>query len=109
MFGNINPAKMQAMMKQLGIKQDEIPAKRVIIEQENSKIIINNPNVVKIDMKGQESWQITGEASEEASTPSISEEDIKIIVEKTGASEAKARQALEKTGDLAEAILELSE
>jgi len=30
-------------------------------------------------------------------------------VEKTGVSEEKAKETLEKTGDLAEAILELSE
>jgi len=38
----------------------------------------------------------------------ISDQDIKTIIEKTGASESEAKQALEKTGDLAEAILELS-
>ena len=42
MFGGIDPKKMQAMMKQMGIKQEEIDAKRVIIEKSDGRIIIEN-------------------------------------------------------------------
>ena len=109
MFGGINPKKMQAMMKQMGISQDEIPAERVIIEKKDgSKITINNPNVVKMTMQGQDNFQITGDVSEETEAPSISEEDIQTIMEKTNCSEQDAKDALEKTGDLAEAIMALS-
>ena len=109
MLGGLNPKKMQAMMKQMGISQEEIDASKVIIEKEdNSKIIINNPSVTKVKMQGQESFQIAGEISEEIAEVGISEEDIKTIMEKTGVSEEKAKETLEKTGDLAEAILELS-
>ena len=109
MFGGMNPKKMNAMMKQLGIAQEEISASRVIIEKsDGNKIIISNPNVSKIKMQGQETWQILGDASEESAEPEISEEDIQTIIEKTGCSEEKAKKTLEKTGDLAEAILELS-
>ena len=106
MFPGLNPKKMQAMMKQMGISQEEIDASRVIIEKnDNSKIVIENPSVTKINMQGQESFQVSGNIHEETG---FSENDIKTIVEKTGCSEKKARDALEKTGDLAEAILELS-
>jgi len=114
MFGGINPKKMQGMMKQLGIAQEEIEAERVIIEKADGKIIINNPRVVKIKMQGQESFQITGEVSvsegdEEGGGVGVSEEDIKQVSEKTGKSEDEARKALEDSnGDLAEAILALS-
>lgn len=109
MLPNMNPKKMQAMMKQMGISQEEIDAYRVIIEKsDDSKIIIENPSVIKIKMQGQESFQISGEAREEAEE-GISEEDVKTVIEKTGATEENARNALEKTGDLAEAILELSD
>ena len=109
MFGGIDPKKMQAMMKQMGISQKEIDASRVIIEKnDNSRIIINNPNVIKMNMQGQDNFQITGDVSEETGEVGVSEEDIKTIMEKTGCSEKQARKALEKTGDLAEAILELS-
>ena len=109
MFGGLDPKKMQAMMKQMGIAQEEIPASRVIIEKtDNTKIIVENPSVTKIKMQGQETFQIAGDISEETAEIGISEEDIKTIIEKTGASEEKAKKSLEKTGDLAEAILELS-
>jgi len=109
MFGGINPKKMQAMMKQMGISQQDIDASRVIIEKnDNSKIIIENPNVVKVNMQGQDSFQITGDIQEETEEVGVSEDDINTIVEKTGVSKEKAKETLEKTGDLAEAILELS-
>ena len=106
MFGGIDPKKMQAMMKQMGISQEEISAEKVIIEKnDGQKIIIEEPSVMKMNMQGQESFQISGKVVEESQ---ISEEDIKTIIEKTGCSEKEARESLEKTGDLAESILELS-
>ena len=109
MFGGIDPKKMAAMMKQMGIKQEEIAAERVIIEKSDGKIIIENPNVQKIVMQGQESWQITGTAREENVEEGVTEDDIKMVMEKTGASEKEARAALEETGDIAEAIVKLSD
>ena len=108
MFGGVDPKKMQAMMKQMGIKQEEVEAVRVVIEKSDGKIVIDNPNVVKITMQGQESWQITGEAREEAA--GISEEDVAIVAEKTGKSKKEALKALEAAeGDIASAIVALSE
>ena len=106
-LGGLNPKKMQAMMKQLGLSQEEINALRVIIEKENSRIIIENPSVTKIEMNGQESFQISGDTREESGFI-ISEEDIKTIMEKTGAPEKQARKVLEETHDIADAILKLS-
>jgi nascent polypeptide-associated complex subunit alpha len=104
--GGFDPKKMKSMMKQLGINQEEVEAKRVIIERADGKTIIDNPSVQKIDMKGQESWQITGEAREEGL--GVSEEDIKLVMEKAGTTREKAKKALEETGDIAEAIVKLS-
>jgi len=110
MFPGLNPKKMQGMMKQLGIAQEEISASKVTIEKtDGNKIIIENPSVTKIKMQGQQTYQIIGEEHEESSAPTISTEDIKTVAEKTGKSEDEAKQALEETGDLAEAILKLSE
>lgn len=104
MFGGLDPKKMQAMMKQMGIKQEEIAATRVVIEREDGTTVIENPHVVKIVMQGQESWQIAGEAREE----SVSKEDVRMVMEKTGASEERAREALESaSGDIAQAIIDL--
>lgn len=107
-LGGLNPKKMQAVMKQLGMEQEEIDTSRVIIEKtDNTKLIFDNPSVTKITMQGQETFQIIGKPREESSE--FSEQDIKTIMEKTGCSEKQAKSTLEKTGDLAEAILELSE
>ena len=108
MFPNLDPKKMQAVMKQMGIGQEEIPASKVIIEKENgSKLIINNPSVTKIKMQGQESFQITGEV-EESKKENFSEEDIKILMQKTNCNRKEAEETLSETQDLAEAILKLS-
>lgn len=108
MLGGLNPKKMQGMMKQLGIKQEDIDASKVTIEKnDGSKIVINNPTVAKITMQGQNSYQISGDESEEEE--GISEDDVKLVVEKTGKSEDEARKALEETNDIAEAIVKLSE
>ena len=108
MFGGIDPKKMAGMMKQLGIKQEEIPASRVVIEGPDKNIIIDNPSVQKVEMQGQETYQIAGAAREESREVGISEDDVKLVVEKTGKSEAEAKEALEETGDIAEAIVKLS-
>lgn len=109
MFPGLDPKKMQTVMKQMGIAQEEISASKIIIKKtDDTKIIIENPSVVKIKMQGQESFQITGDSHEEESAPSISEDDIKMVVEKTNCTKEQAKEVLEKTGDLAEAILELS-
>lgn len=105
MFGGIDPRRMQAMMKQMGIENKEIVAKRVIIETEDKKIIIENPNVTQIAMQGQRTFQIMGEIKEESL---ISKEDIDMVVEATNKTQEEAKQALEKfEGDIAKAISSL--
>lgn len=106
-----NPKQMQGMLKKMGISQEDVSAEKVIIEKtDGDKIIIENPSITKIKMQGNESFQITGDISEESGDEGISEEDIKTIIEKTGVSEETAKKTLEKNnGDLAETILELSE
>jgi nascent polypeptide-associated complex subunit alpha len=106
--GGLDPKKMKAMMKQMGINQEEIEASRVIIEQDGKKIVISEPSVQKITMQGQTSFQIAGEISEEAE--GIKEEDVAMVAEKTGKTKAEAKKALEEAnGDIAEAIVNLGE
>jgi nascent polypeptide-associated complex subunit alpha len=110
MFGGVNPAQMKAMMKQMGIKQEEIDASKVIIEKADGsgKIVIEPANVQKIVMQGQESWQVTGQAHEETSEVEFSDEDITLVMEKTGKSKKEVQAALKKTKDIADAIVQLS-
>lgn len=112
MFPGINPRQMQQAMKKMGIQQTEIPATEVIIKTEDKEIIISNPSVQKVNMMGQESFQISGNVEERelSSQPEISEDDIKTVMDQTGSDSETARKALEEAnGDLAEAILKLKE
>ena len=97
---------MEKMMKQMGIQTVEIPATEVIIKTPEKELIISNPQVSKVTMGGQETFQIAGDVSER-SQEKFSKEDIQMIVEQTGCSEEEAAGALEETGDIAEAILKL--
>ncbi|MBN1940962.1 MAG: nascent polypeptide-associated complex protein [Candidatus Diapherotrites archaeon] len=102
-----NPKQMQRMMKQFGIKSEELPAEKVTIESSGKKIVINNPQITVIDMKGQKTYTIMGEETLESA---ISEEDVKMVAEQAGVGEEKARKALkEADGDIAEAITKLKE
>ena|SRR3989344_6058865 len=110
MFPGINPRKMQQMMKQMGIQQIEIDAVQVIIKTEDQELVFDNPQVSKVNMMGQETYQIVGTpiVREMDSTPDISQEDIDAVVEQTNVSEEDAREALlESEGDIASAIMKL--
>src|SRR3989338_6604495 len=110
MLPNRDPRAMAAAMKKLGIKQAEIDASEVIIKTAGKNILIKNPNVVKINMMGQDSFQITGTITEEeeSAEPHISEDDIHIVIEHTSCTKEEAEEALNSTnGDIAEAILKL--
>lgn len=110
MFPGMNPRDVQRAMKQLGVKQVEIPATEVIIRTKDKDIIIREPSVQKVNMMGQVSFQISGEVEEQShsSAPEISEEDIKMVMEQAGVDQKTALQAIhDAEGDLAQAIIEL--
>jgi|TARA_B100001964_G_C14259068_1_gene614257 nascent polypeptide-associated complex subunit alpha len=110
MIPGMNPRDVQKAMKKLGIKQEEIDATEVIIKTSNKEIIIQNPQVSKVNMMGQETFQIVGQPEERAisSEPEINEEDIKTVMEQTGATEEKAKESItENDNDLAKAIMAL--
>lgn len=107
----MNPKKVQQMMKQMGIQQVEVPANEVIIRQDDKDLVITNPQVSKVNMMGQQTFQIVGTIHERPKEMSveISKEDVQTIIEQTSCSEEDARRALEETGDLAAAVLKLHE
>jgi len=94
------------MLQRMGLRVEEIKAKRVVIEQEDgTKLVFENPQVVKTVMQGQTAYQIVGTPKVEED---IREEDIELVMQKTGASREEAVKALkESNGDIAEAILKL--
>ncbi len=112
MFPGMNPRKMQQMMKRMGIQQVDIPAKEVIIRSDDKEIIITEPSVAKVNMMGQETFQISGNIHEKeaSSEPEINDDDVKTVVEQANVSEDEAKKALEESkGDIAAAILSLKE
>jgi len=112
MIPGMNPKMMKQAMKKMGIQQVEIDAQQVIIKCEDKDIVINNPSVSKINMGGQETFQIAGQSEEHSkeTKPEINDEDVKTVVEQTGVSEEQAKKAIEDNeGDLAAAIMSLKQ
>lgn len=109
---NINPRDLQKAMQRMGIQQKDLDAQEVIIRLADKDIIISNPSVAKVNMMGQESYQVSGAAREvpRSTTPDIKEEDIKTVMEQTGKTHDEALAAIQAAnGDLAEAILTLTQ
>lgn len=108
MFPSLNPRDLRNAMKRLGIKEEEIPAKEVIIKKEGKNIIIRQPRIIRINMGGEESLQISG-VMEEQAISEIREEDIQTVAGQANCSHEEARKALEECeGDLAKAIIRLT-
>jgi nascent polypeptide-associated complex subunit alpha len=110
MIPGMNPRDMAKAMKKLGMKQEEIEASEVIIKAADKDIVIVNPQVSKVNMMGQETFQIMGQVIERVREVTISDEDIKTVVEQTSVSEEEAKLVLKETnGDIAAAIIKLQE
>lgn len=110
MMPGMNPRKMKQMMRRMGIQQQEIDAKQVVIKTKDKKLVFDNPSVSKVNMMGQMTFQLTGEHREEAlsSEPDIDEDDINTVMEQTGVTKEEAESALKKNkGDIAKTILDL--
>jgi nascent polypeptide-associated complex subunit alpha len=115
MFPGVNPRQMQQMMRKMGIQQVDLPAREVIIRLPDKELVFSNPSVAKVNMMGQETFQLTGEFEERALSsgsvmPEISEDDIKTVMEQASVTRERAKKMLEETkGDLAEAIMRLTQ
>lgn len=109
--GRIDQRKMRRMMKQMGIKTEELEGVReVVIKLPNKELVIPDAQVTLTEMSGQRTYQVVGEAQERGVKPEISEEDVKLVMEQAGVERAEAERALkEAEGDLAQAILKLKE
>ncbi len=106
-----NPRQMKRMMKKMGMKSEELDAKKVIIETEDKKLVFEDAQVINMKVQGQNMYQIIGDPREEAPEGKvlIPDEDIKMVAERTGVSEEEAKKALEESnGEPAEAIINLS-
>jgi len=107
----MNPRQMKQMMKRMGIKVNDVEAELVIIHGPDEEIIIEEPQVTKTVMQGQEIYQIMGGRARrekiEASVD-IDEEDVGMVAQQADVSNEEARTALEEAGgDIAAAIMKL--
>lgn len=111
MIPGVDPRQMKAMMKQMGMSQDEIAATRVSIETADKVFIFDSPSVIRIKMKGDETFQLSGSYRvEDVSVKvEISDDDVAMVAEQGNVSVNEARVALEKAkGDIAQAIVDIS-
>ena len=106
----MNPAKVKQMMKQMGININEIDnVEQVIIRTPDKDIVFNDASVSIMNAQGVDTYQIVGTPEEVAREVEIPEDDVRLVMEQTGASKEAALEALKgANGDLAEAILTLA-
>jgi len=114
--GRMNPRQMKAMMKRMGISQEEIAdVEEVVIRTRTKEIVFKDAAVTSMTVQGQKTYQVVGEPKErerkreeKEQEGGIPEDDVKLVMSQTGCSAAQAKKALEECdGAPAEAILKL--
>jgi nascent polypeptide-associated complex subunit alpha len=112
MMPNMDPKTLKSLMAKMGIQSTEIPAQKVVIYGLDRDITIESPQITRIEMQGNVSFQIVGIVSENEKKLDIeiSPEDIRMVMEKTGITdEAIVRKAIkDANGDIAAAIMDLT-
>lgn len=106
----ISPRELKRQARRMGLSMGQMPdVLEVIFRTGTKEIIIENPEVAVLDLRGQKIFQVTGERIREQTVEkriAIPEEDIRLVADQTGKSMEEAKRALEETeGDLAKAIL----
>jgi nascent polypeptide-associated complex subunit alpha len=113
MPGRMNGRQLNQMMKRFGINVKNIDnVEKVIIQTDTKEYIFEDAEVSVMEAQGQKTFQIIGNPiikNKGGEREDTLKEDVKLIMEQTGKSEAEARKALQETnGDIAEAILKLT-
>ncbi|MBP5082997.1 MAG: nascent polypeptide-associated complex protein [Methanomicrobium sp.] len=111
MIPGVNPKQMKAMMKKLGMKMEQLEdVERVVVYTKKGNYIFENAEVVATTMQGATTYQLSGDMRFEEAETVIPEEDVAMVAEQASVSKEAALAALKETnGDIAEAILKLSE
>ncbi|MGB9577119.1 MAG: nascent polypeptide-associated complex protein [Candidatus Micrarchaeia archaeon] len=113
MLPGMNARQMAKIISQMGIKNSEVPAVRVVIEKEDgSKFVVSEPIVVMVEVQGQKSFQVSGEVREEGGSGGAlagkEVSDVELVMQQAGVSREQAEAALKETnGDIAGAIIAL--
>jgi len=125
MPGGLDPKRMKALMKQMGIEQEDLKGvTEVIIRTKTKELYFREPQVVEVRAQGSRTFQVVGKPEErapgtsaqpsppkgrEAPEPSeFPEEDVRLVMDQAGCSREEALAALRAAdGSPAEAILSL--
>jgi len=112
--GRVNPRQMKAMMKRMGVSQEDIDGvEEIVIKTKSKEYIFHDALVSVMTVQGQKTFQIIGEpeisdrgiGDEKHGGPS---EDVELVMQQTGVSEEEAKKTLEECdGQPAEAILKI--
>ena len=123
-----DPRRMKHMMRKMGIEQEELEGvEQVLIVTRDKEIVFDAPEVVAVTAQGQTTYQVSGRGVERprgaggapmgaaaasgappARARKYSEDDVQLVMQQTGAPEAKVRAALDATdGEVAEAMIRL--
>ncbi len=112
MIPGVDPRQMKAMMRQMGISSQDLSAVEVIITTPEKIFRFKSPSVQQISMRGDVTFQVSGDFVEEdvVVNVQISDEDIELVSSRTGVSKDVAKSALKQSkGDIAQAIIDLSD
>ena len=109
----VNNRQMKQAMKKMGISQSPIDGvTEVVIRTKDKEFVVRNADVIRIEMGGSVSYQVTGATEERAigadgePVKTFPEADIELVMAQTGCDRDKAVAALEKAdGQPAEAII----
>ncbi len=101
------------IMKRMGLSMDVMSdVEEVVFKMGPKEMIIEDPEVAILNLKGQKVFQVTGGKITERALVSekkivtIPAEDVRLVADQTGRGVEEARRALEESGgDLAKAIL----
>jgi len=94
---------LRKLMRQ--VKAEELEVKEVIMRFDGKEWVFKNPTVMRMEVMGQTTFQVVGGHEER---PLVREEDVELVMEKTGKGREEVVKALEESKDIAEAILKLS-
>ncbi len=97
------------MMKKHGLNIEEMEdVQEVIIKTADRTLVFKDAAVTCMEVSGQVTYQIVGTPEEVMADSGIPKEDIRLVAEQAGVSEAEAKKALEECGgEPAEAIIKL--
>jgi nascent polypeptide-associated complex subunit alpha len=114
MPGKMNSRQLSQMMKRFGINVKEIDnVEKVVIQTDTKEYVFEDAEVTVMEAQGSKTFQIVGNPTVKnrgGEPEDTLKEDVKLVMEQTGKSEAEAKAALKETnGDIAEAILKLTQ